>query len=114
LAPALNFIVLDIFFAPFALASLEGHQGDQIGRIFASYWAIVSLGTTFENYSSSPFLAIFFRGTSYVKILTKEALGYIWGDFFANSSGVDVMITIFYDFCQFSSKKWRFSQKPML
>jgi hypothetical protein len=28
--------------------------------------------------------------------------------------GVDVMITIFCDFCQFSVKKWRFSQKPML
>jgi hypothetical protein len=26
---------------------------------------------------------------------------------------VDVMITIFCDFCQFSAKKWRFSQKPM-
>jgi hypothetical protein len=29
-------------------------------------------------------------------------------------SGVDVMITIFCDFWQFSAKKWRFSQKPML
>jgi hypothetical protein len=29
-------------------------------------------------------------------------------------SGVDVMITIFGDFGQFSSKKLRFSQKPML
>jgi hypothetical protein len=28
--------------------------------------------------------------------------------------GVDVMITIFCDFCQFSAKKWSFSQKPML
>jgi hypothetical protein len=28
--------------------------------------------------------------------------------------GVDVMITIFGDFWQFSAKKWRFSQKPML
>jgi hypothetical protein len=24
------------------------------------------------------------------------------------------MITFFCDFCQFSAKKWRFSQKPML
>jgi hypothetical protein len=29
-------------------------------------------------------------------------------------SGVDVMINIFCDFCQFLAKKWRFSQKPML
>jgi hypothetical protein len=29
-------------------------------------------------------------------------------------SGVDVMITNFCDFCQFSSKKWRFSENPML
>jgi hypothetical protein len=28
--------------------------------------------------------------------------------------GVDVMITIFCDFLQFSVKNWRFSQKPML
>jgi hypothetical protein len=31
-----------------------------------------------------------------------------------NLSGVDVMITIFCDFCQFSAKNLRFSQKPML
>jgi hypothetical protein len=29
-------------------------------------------------------------------------------------AGVDVMITIFCDFCQFSAKKLPFSQKPML
>jgi hypothetical protein len=29
-------------------------------------------------------------------------------------TGVDVMITIFCDFRQFSAKKWRFSQKTML
>jgi hypothetical protein len=28
--------------------------------------------------------------------------------------GVNVMITFFYDFCQFSAKNWRFTQKPML
>jgi hypothetical protein len=28
--------------------------------------------------------------------------------------GVDVTITIFGDFCQFSAKNWRFSQTPML
>jgi hypothetical protein len=29
-------------------------------------------------------------------------------------TGVDVMITIFCDFQQFSAKNWRFSQKPTL
>jgi hypothetical protein len=29
-------------------------------------------------------------------------------------SKTNVMITIFCDFCQFSAKHWRFSQKPML
>jgi type VI protein secretion system component Hcp len=29
-------------------------------------------------------------------------------------SEVDVLITIFCDFCHFSAKNWRFSQKPML
>jgi hypothetical protein len=29
-------------------------------------------------------------------------------------TGVDVMITIFGDFGQFSAKKWRFSQQPTL
>jgi hypothetical protein len=32
----------------------------------------------------------------------------------AHQPGVDVMIAIFGDFCQFSAKNWRFSQKPML
>jgi hypothetical protein len=28
--------------------------------------------------------------------------------------GVDIMITIFCNFCPFSAKNWSFSQKPML
>jgi hypothetical protein len=32
----------------------------------------------------------------------------------AERPGVDVMVTIFCDFCQFSTKNWRFSQKPLL
>jgi hypothetical protein len=31
-----------------------------------------------------------------------------------NISGADVMIAIFFEFCQFSAKKWHFAQKPML
>jgi hypothetical protein len=75
------------------------HQGDQIRRIFA-YWAIVYFGHFFEKYRRSP---NFFHGQRRVLILTKNVLGYILGD--SNSSGVDVMITIFCDFCQFSAKK---------
>jgi hypothetical protein len=31
-----------------------------------------------------------------------------------SAAGVDVMITIICDFCQFSAKKWRFFKKTML
>jgi hypothetical protein len=44
-------------------------------------------------------------------ILRKVGWGDFGGDFFANSSGVDVMITIFGNFRR---KNWRFSPKPML
>jgi hypothetical protein len=38
-----------------------------------------------------------------------------WGnDDWDACPGTDVMITIFCDFCLFSAKNWRFSQKPML
>jgi hypothetical protein len=48
---------------------------------------------------------------------SKNWTGLRFGLFFANLSGrpgVDVMITIFCDFRQFSAKKWRFSQKSIL
>jgi hypothetical protein len=49
-------------------------QGDQIGRIFAS-WAIVCFGQFFENYKNSPNLgATSPHGKSPILILTK----YIW------------------------------------
>jgi hypothetical protein len=38
-------------------------------------------------------------------------MAYILGDFFTNSSGVDVMIKIFCDFPQFSAKKLAFFSK---
>jgi hypothetical protein len=41
----------------------------------------------------------------YVSILTKNGLRYVLGNFFSNSLGVDVLITIFCNFCQFSAKK---------
>jgi hypothetical protein len=87
-------------------------QGDQIGRIFA-LWAIVCFGQFLKNNSNSPqFWATFFQSIDYVVILTKNGLGCtLLGDFFTISSGVDVMITIFCDFRQFSAKKLAFFSK---
>jgi hypothetical protein len=66
-------------------------QGDQIGRVFA-YWA-TGFGCGLKIYkNSATFCATFFHGTSYVLILTKSWIGYIYGDFNTNSSGTDVMI----------------------
>jgi hypothetical protein len=65
----------------------SGHQGDQIGRIFAQ-WQFFILGNYFENCLRSPhFCASFSPGIDYVLILTKFGLGYILGHFFTNSSG---------------------------
>jgi hypothetical protein len=63
---------------------LHGKQGDRIGRIFGP-WTIVFFGYFFENYGRSPnFVATFFHGRSDVLVLTKNGLGYIWGDFFTH------------------------------
>jgi hypothetical protein len=52
-----------------------------IGRLF-------NLDSSFEKFRSSlNFWDNFVHGASYAMILTKNALGYILGDFFANSSG---------------------------
>jgi hypothetical protein len=73
---------------------------------------IVYFEQCFENYRSiANFWAIFYNGTSYVLLWTKKWLGDISGDFFTNSSGVDVMITIFGDFRQFSAQKLAFFSK---
>jgi hypothetical protein len=65
----------------------NARQGDQIGRIFAQC-AIIYFAQIDKNYRSSPkFCATFFPSVEYVLILTKYALGYIFGDFFTNSSG---------------------------
>jgi hypothetical protein len=45
--------------------------------------------------------------------VTESKIGFREKGIFA-SPGVDVMITIFCDFWQFSAKNGRFSQKPML
>jgi hypothetical protein len=62
-------------------------QGDQIGWLWAQ-WVIVCFGQWFENYVQKK----------------RTFLGY----FFSAVLGVDVMITIFWDFCQFSAKKLAF------
>jgi hypothetical protein len=60
-----------------------------------------------------------------VVIITKERTGCLeflqlailstkWSEFSFHNIDPIVMITIFCDFCQFSAKNWRFSQKPML
>jgi hypothetical protein len=82
-------------------------QGDQIGRIFAC-WAIVYLwASLFENYLSSPkFWQLF---NSIIFHLEKRGLVHILDEFFKNSSGVDVMITIVGDFSPFLAKNWCFT-----
>jgi hypothetical protein len=54
-------------------------QGDQIGRIFAS-WVIVYVGQVFHKYKCNLIFGLFFHGESYVLFWTKIALGYILGD----------------------------------
>jgi hypothetical protein len=93
-------------------------QGDQIWRIFRllgdffAYWAIFIFFQLIENYKrSANSWAVFFH------CIGKKLIGLHFGRILTNSSGhpgVTVMITILCDFCQFSAKNWRFSQKPML
>jgi hypothetical protein len=72
--------------------SLPTHQGDQIGRNFAQYVRPLDdcllFNTVYrfflENYRSD---IDFFQRLGSCKILTKNGLGYILGDFFNNSSG---------------------------
>jgi hypothetical protein len=58
------------------------------------------------------FKTTFTQCTSYGCIYyNNKWVGLLLGDFFTNSSGVDVMITIFCDFWQFSAKKLAFFSK---
>jgi hypothetical protein len=74
-------------------------QGDQIGRIFTN-WAIVLFGRLLKKCIKSPKtgMGYILPGKSYVFTLTKQAWATLWANFFTNSSGTDVMITIFCDF----------------
>jgi hypothetical protein len=69
--------------------SKQPNQGAQIG-----YMKITEVDNIFWLLYSTVMLTFI-----------KNKLGYILGDFFPNSSGVDVMITIFCDFRPFSTKK---------
>jgi hypothetical protein len=63
------------------------YQGDQIGRIF-TYWAFIFFGQFVYNYRSSLNMYLFFFHVKSCALgLKKNWLGYILGDFFANSSG---------------------------
>jgi hypothetical protein len=75
----------------FKLIKSEGvRQCDQIGRFF-SYWAIFYFGSGSKNTEVVHFFwggVYFFRGTSYVLILTKKLVGPHFGRLFTkNSSG---------------------------
>jgi hypothetical protein len=66
---------------------LHKPQGDQIGRIFA-HLAIVTLGSFFENCSSSTnFWPIFPREKVMYEIWQTNGLGFNLGGLFASSSG---------------------------
>jgi hypothetical protein len=45
---------------------------------------------------------------------SQEGLNPFFREIVLQRAEVNVMITILGDFCQFSAKKWRFSQKQML
>jgi hypothetical protein len=63
-------------------------QGDQIGRIFASWFTVFTLDSFCENYrSSTGNWATSLHGKIAVLIIAKNGLGYILGDFFTNASG---------------------------
>jgi hypothetical protein len=69
-------------FRPSVSHGRHWNQGEQIGRIFA-YWVLAYFGQFRENYGNSPNLcATLFYGKSGAQVLTKNALGYILGDFF--------------------------------
>jgi hypothetical protein len=64
-------------------------------------------GSDLKITKQSTFWGYFFHALGYGLILTKKKLGYILSIFLTNS-GVDILITIFCDFCQFSATKLAF------
>jgi hypothetical protein len=80
-----------------------------MGRIFY-HWAIgyFTLGSFFFNRRIFGYSFFPLKNVTYVLVLTKKCVGLHFGRFLTNSSGV---ITIFYDFRQFSAKKLAFFSK---
>jgi hypothetical protein len=67
--------------------SFCSEQGDQIGRTFA-YWEIAFFDQFMENFLKyRKFLGYFLPHNKFCNKVDKKWLGYIWGDFFVNSSG---------------------------
>jgi hypothetical protein len=60
------------------------------------------------------FLGNFIPRLSLCTNCVKNGLSYILGDLFTNSSGIDVMIAIFGDFCQFSAKKLKSKHRSLV
>jgi hypothetical protein len=66
-------------------SSVEWHQGDQIGRIFA-LWVIISRGNFFWH-NNPKYLICWFPRKKLCIQFGKNWLGYILGDIIKNSSG---------------------------
>jgi hypothetical protein len=86
-------------------------QGDQIGRI-KPFWRLFTFRKFFKTYRKSPNSWDTFSLVKAKNLLWQKWYGLHFGRFFsANSSGTDVMITIFCDFRLFSAKKLAFFLK---
>jgi hypothetical protein len=68
---------------------------------FLPFGRLFTLGTFLNLASRKHFLASFLNCIHF----DKKMVGLYFVCFYRNSSGVDVMITIFCDFCQFSDEK---------
>jgi hypothetical protein len=92
-------------------------QLSDMGRVtrlaeFSPIGPLFSLGSFLKNTEVAQVFGLLFPAVKkYVLIFPYNGLGYTMSDFFSNLSGVDVMITIFCDFCQFSAKQLAFFSK---
>jgi hypothetical protein len=70
-------------FYAFMVTTITNEQGDHIGRILAQ-WVIVYNRPVFKNCRSCPIFWLLFATAL---ILTKNGMGYNFGQFLINSSG---------------------------
>jgi hypothetical protein len=54
---------------------------------FSPFGRLLTLGSLFENYKSSPKCWQLFNSVKFMHSFIKRGLGYILGEFFKNSSG---------------------------